>query len=39
MRGIGEKYVKLLYCLFLTVKFMLTKMLIIVNTAYPASQT
>lgn len=37
MKEIGEKYIKLLYCLFLIVKFMLTKMLIITLAAYPAS--
>lgn len=37
MKETGEKYVKLLYCLFLIVKFMLTKMLIITLAAYPAS--
>lgn len=37
MKGIRKKYATLLYCLFLIVKFMLTKMLIITNAAYPAS--
>lgn len=37
MKNVGDKYVKLLYCLFLVVKFMLTEMLIITNVAYPAS--
>ena len=37
MKGIGEKYVELLYCLLLIVEFMFTKMLIITNAAYPAS--